>query len=194
MQRFQGRSDIPLNSTGKEQAKALAYTLRNEFITAIYSSPLQRALETARYVRKFHPNSLFAQNHSFIEMDLGDFEGMEAQLWRERHFEFQQSWMEKPGSLNMPGGESLEMVQKRAKDGLNHIVRSHDPGSTLLISSHNFVIVTILCLASSRSLDDFRLFKLQNGSVSIVNKIKSGYDVEVVNGCSHLKSIGRTDT
>ncbi len=57
LHRFQGRSDIPLNPKGNDQAFALALALKNETITAIYSSPLKRALETASNIGRFHPST-----------------------------------------------------------------------------------------------------------------------------------------
>ena len=57
--RFQGRSDLPLNQEGRDQAHALALGLKDQSLTAIYSSPLARAVETARLIKVFHPRSLF---------------------------------------------------------------------------------------------------------------------------------------
>ena len=57
VRRFQGRrSDLPLNSTGRKQVRALAEALKNKAFTAIYTSPLIRALETARLIKVFHPS------------------------------------------------------------------------------------------------------------------------------------------
>ena len=55
--RFQGRSNLPLNQEGKKQVRALALALKNEPLTAIYTSPLIRAFETARLIKVFHPST-----------------------------------------------------------------------------------------------------------------------------------------
>ena len=61
LHRFQGRSDISLNLKGHDQAQALALALKNETITVIYSSPLERAVETALHIGRFHPFNAFNQ-------------------------------------------------------------------------------------------------------------------------------------
>jgi probable phosphoglycerate mutase len=75
---FQGRIDIPLNKEGENQAQALALALKDESLTAIYSSPLIRAMETARSIKAFHPSAPLFKEEGLSEMDLGEFDGMQA--------------------------------------------------------------------------------------------------------------------
>ena len=185
--RFQGRSDVPLNQKGREQARALALALKHEPITAIYSSPLVRAIETARLIKMFHFSTPFFEEEALIEMDLGDFDGMEAKRWAAQFQDFRKAWQENPASVKMPGGESLKDVQTRAIDALERITKIYPPGSTLLICSHNFVNLTILCHALKISLNRFRDLQQDTAGISVL--YKQGYRLwaEVVNDRSHLQ-------
>jgi broad specificity phosphatase PhoE len=187
LHRFQGRSDIALNSKGNNQANALSLALQNETITAIYTSPLGRALETALHVSRFHPGIPLIKESGFLEMDLGDFEGMEAQRWAAEHHEFRKAWEKSPAALAMPGGESLRDVQQRAVAALERICKAYSSGSTLLICLHNFVIGSLLCFASKLSLDDFRQVRQNTAALNIIYKDGSDFEVETVNDCRHLK-------
>jgi broad specificity phosphatase PhoE len=71
---FQGMSNIPLNSTGIEQAKKLALDLKDEKIDIIFSSPLDRAIKTAQFINEYHHSPLIIDSH-IIERNLGDLEG-----------------------------------------------------------------------------------------------------------------------
>ncbi|MBW2001391.1 MAG: histidine phosphatase family protein [Deltaproteobacteria bacterium] len=185
--RFQGRSDVPLNQKGREQARALALALKHEPITAIYSSPLVRAIETARLIKMFHVSTPFFEEEALIEMDLGDFDGMEAKRWAAQFQDFRKAWQENPASVKMPGGESLKDVQTRAIDALERITNIYPPGSTLLICGHNFVNLTILCHALEISLNRFRDLQQDTAGISVL--YKQGYRLwaEVVNDRSHLQ-------
>ncbi len=179
--RFQGRSDTPLNQTGINQAEAMALMLKNESLTSIYTSPLLRAYETARRIKAFHPQTLIIEEAGFIEMDLGDFDGMVAKVWAKEYEDFMTSWWENPAKVSMPGGESLEEVQNRAVSALNRIISEHPAKSTLLICSHNFVILSLLCHARGISLDNFRELRQANGALSIIQIKGNTLKVEVMN-------------
>ena len=187
LHRFQGRSDIPLNPKGNSQACALALALKNETIAAIHSSPLVRAIETASHISKFHPSTPLIKESGLMEMDLGDFEGMEAQQWALQHQDFRKAWQKNPAKLTMPGGESLQEVQYRALDTLNRIIESYGPDCTLLICSHNFVIVSLLCFASKIPLDQFRELRQDTAALNILYKVGTGFQVEKVNDRRHLQ-------
>lgn len=184
--RFQGRINVPLNKTGQDQAGALALALKNETLTAIYSSPLSRSIETARHIKALHPSTPLIEEEGLLEMDLGDFDGMDSDLWAEQNQDFLKVWLERPGSLKMPGGESLEEVQIRALSTIDRITRVYPAQSTILLSSHNFVNLTILCHASQIPLDRFRKLKQGTGSFSVLYKDIECLRVQSINQQTHL--------
>jgi len=114
IRRFQGRSNLSLNHEGKKQARALALALKNTSLMAIYSSPLVRALQTARLIKDFHPSAPILEENGFIEMHLGEFDGMKVKDWAKQYPDTRKAWNENPASVKMPGGESLREVRDRA--------------------------------------------------------------------------------
>lgn len=183
---FQGRSDIPLNPKGHEQAQALASVLKDEAITAIYSSPLQRAMETALHIGTFHPLTPLIKESGLMEMDLGEFEGLQVKDWAKQNQQFRTTWEKNPATLPMPGGESLEKVQQRAVAVLEKISKSHPSESTLLVCSHNFVIVSLLCFASKTSLDQFRKMRQDTAALNIIYRQGAEFQVVKINDKNHL--------
>jgi len=185
--RFQGRSDVPLNQKGKDQGHALALALKDEPIKAIYSSPLTRAMETACLIRIFHPSVPLFEEDGLIEMDLGRFDGMDAMNWASQNADFRKAWQKNPASVTMPGGESLSDVQDRAIKVLNRITDSYSSGSTLLLCSHNFVNLTLLCYALEIPLNRFRELRQEIAALNILYMQGRRLRAELVNECSHLK-------
>lgn len=185
--RFQGRIDIPLNKEGKNQALALALALKHEPLTAVYSSPLMRAMETARSIKAFHPSTPLFEEEGLIEMEVGELDGMQVEDWISQHQEFYKIWRTMPSRLKMPGGESLGEVQIRAMDTLERITNPYPPGSTLLLCSHNFVNRTIICQALGVPLDRFRDFQQDAAALNVLYRREGELLAEVVNDVSHLK-------
>ena len=184
--RFQGRSDTPLNQTGMDQAGAMAEMLKDESLTSIYTSPLSRAFETADIIKRFHPQTLLFEEEGFIEMDLGEFDGVEAKTWATENPDFMNNSWENPGAMKMPDGECLEEVQKRAVKTLNRIVELHPPKSTLLIVSHNFVILSLLCHAKGLGLDQIRKLRQANCALSIIHITNGIPEVTMMNQLPQL--------
>jgi len=187
--RFHGRSDEPLSQKGREEAQALALALKDEPLTAVYSSPLMRARETARYIHALHPSVSLFEEKGLIEMDFGAFEGMEAARWVEEYPDFYEVWSKAPASVTMPDGESLADVQKRALDALGRITGKHPPGITLLLGSHKFVNLTILCHAMNLPLDRFREIQQDTAAINLLHKNGPAFSVKVVNERSHLSRL-----
>jgi probable phosphoglycerate mutase len=187
--RFQGRNDQPLNEKGRKQAQALAEALQNEEFKAIYTSPLPRSLETARSIRVFHPETPLIEEANFMEMDLGEFEGVDGRQWMEKNQAFVKAWAQNPSSVRMPGGESLREVQSRALEALKAITALYASGDTLLICSHNFVLLTLLCHALEIPLDRFREVKKGTASYSLLTLKNGRFQAEMINERSHLEKL-----
>ncbi len=185
--RFQGRTEVGLNQKGREQARALALALKDEPLEAIYSSPRTRSMETARIIKANHPSTPLLEEKGLLEMDLGDFDGMEAQQWAVQYPDFRKAWQEAPSSVTMPGGESLHEVQTRALDALERITQLYPPATTLLFCSHNFVNRTILCYAMEIPLDRFRELRQETAALNVLYKQGERLWAEVVNDGSHLQ-------
>lgn len=165
----------------------MAQALQDETINAIYSSPLKRAVETALHIGMLHPSTPLIEESGFIEMNLGAFEGIEVQQWASQHREFRKTWNENPADLAMPGGESLREVQRRSVDTFQRISESHEPDSTLLICSHNFVIASLLCYVSKTPLNQFRKLRQDTAALNIFYANGMDYQLERVNDCHHLR-------
>lgn len=191
--RFQGRSDVPLNAEGRRQVRETASALEDVPFTAIYASPLSRAIDTAEAIRAYHPTVPLIKEEGFIEMELADFDGMESQRWATDYADFMKAWGANPGGVRMPGpgGECLEEVQSRAMDALNRICQSYPAGSTLLVCSHNFVVLSILCWAKGISLDKFRELRQDTATFSVIRLQGDQYSLETMNERSHLKKPGK---
>ena len=186
IRRFQGRSDLSLNQKGRDQGHALALALKDESVTAIYSSPLARAMETACLIKVFHPSVPLFEEEGLIEMDLGEFEGMEAKRWAAQNKDFLKAWLETPASVRMPGGESLQEVQMRAIGTLERITKVYPSESTLLLCSHNFVNLTILCYALKVPIERFRELRQETAALNVLYKQGQQLLVKVMNEQSHL--------
>lgn len=187
IRRFQGRSNLPLNQKGRDQAHALALALKDESLTAIYSSPLLRAIETVRLIKGFHPPVPLYEEEDLVEMDFGEFEGMEAQRWALEYPDFRKGWQETPASVTMPGGESLEEVQTRAVGTLERIIKLYPPERTVLLCSHNFVNLTILCYALKVPLDRFREVRQETAALNVLYMQGQQLWAKLVNDRTHLR-------
>jgi probable phosphoglycerate mutase len=109
--RWQGHTDIPLNDRGREQARAVAATLRDSGLGGLASSDLSRAYETARIVGHELGLKVDYVDAGLRERSLGPFEGLTRAECEERHAEAWRAWIEeqKPPA----NGEDADTVAAR---------------------------------------------------------------------------------
>jgi broad specificity phosphatase PhoE len=159
-----GSSDTPLSETGKLQVEALAWRLKEEKIEAVYSSPLQRARDTAEAIARDHHLEVIPLPE-LKEIAVGDFEGVLAADLKQRFDEFICRDKHHPEPFKLPGVESVCDVQKRAWTAIKSISEKHREG-TVVVVSHYFVIMSIVCRVLNLPIAEMVHLRLSTGTIT----------------------------
>lgn len=163
--RCQGSSDRDLSEVGVRQAEDIGAQLRTENVSAIYASDLKRARRTAEVIGQPHHLPVIIEER-IRELDHGKLEGLTFTEIKENFGEFLTRWRTEPAELQVPGGERLIDVAERAWSGLNQIVERHASSENIVVVSHNFPIVGIVCRITGTHLNDYRNFHLDPCGIS----------------------------
>ena len=162
--RVQGVSDAPLTETGMAQARAVAAALAPDAPFRLYASPLARAAQTARPIAEAHAAPLTTLA-DLREADVGELDGLTIREVRERFPAFMRQWAEDAGPAQMPGGESLRDVRRRAWPTVRELAVRH-PDGAIVVVTHNFVIQSVLSAALRVPLDNARRIRQDLGCIT----------------------------
>ena len=146
--RIQGTTDIPLNDTGRSDARSAAETLRGGEYDAIYASPLVRAQETGRIIADTLGLDAPQPLPGVREREFGDGEGLLVKDYLERYGDWH---------APVPGAETLDQVRDRALDEFDRIVRiargrSAPRAESIIVVSHGGVMRALMLHASGGTL------------------------------------------
>ena len=167
--RCYGSLDVSLSAAGLRRAAAIGEALRDHDVAAVYSSPLQRALETARAIATAHGlESIVCDD--LRELDFGELEGMLYEEIASEHPELFRGWMDDPASVRFPGGESLADLRERVLPEVAEIRARHD-GEAAAVVAHGGVARVVL--ADVLDLPDAAFFRIDQpyGALSVVDWI-----------------------
>lgn len=155
---------VHLNETGQAQARALAERLMEAPLKAIYSSPLERALETAGPLAQ--ARKLPVQKCEGIgEVRYGEWTGRSLKvLTRTKLWKVVQR---QPSAMEFPGGETLRAVQARALEAIEGIARKH-PKDLVALFSHGDVIKLVVAYYLGMPLDMFQRILINTGSITAI--------------------------
>jgi probable phosphoglycerate mutase len=160
--RFQGQNDVPLNDTGREQARALAERAAGEGLVVVYSSPLVRAKETADIVAAAHGLEVRTDDR-LKEVDVGDWQGrLKADLERDEPEQWA-AFLAGGEDWRFPGGESLREQQDRVIAALVDITQAGDLPA--LVVCHRGVVRVARSHTHRRGLETFMSWDVPNGAL-----------------------------
>jgi probable phosphomutase (TIGR03848 family) len=157
---------VHLNALGKAQAAALGERLAKTHIDAIYSSPLERTLETAQAVAEHHPHLAVQALAEIGEVRYGDWQGGELsklsgrKMWRTVQLY--------PTRARFPNGEAMRDSQLRAVNAIEQLVEAH-PRQRLAVVSHSDIIKMILAHYLGVHLDLFQRLEISPASLSVLH-------------------------
>ncbi len=184
--RIQGQRDIPLNVFGEAQAEAIAQALAKESVEAIYSSPLSRAYQTSQAIGLFHQSEIIVDDR-LKELDVGRVDGLYYPSLKTETPEFFNSWISDPAIARWPGGESLHELQCRVWEAVQNII-SRDYGKTVVLTSHLFCLLTLLCSILELNLSNFRKLNLSVAGISVIEFAEVKTRLVSFNDTCHLKN------
>ncbi|GAB4535786.1 MAG: histidine phosphatase family protein [Anaerolineae bacterium] len=174
--------DIHLNDKGRGQAEALAQRLADKPLAAVYSSPLERAVETASIIAR--PHNLEVQIREGVgEVRYGKWTGQSLkELAKEDAWRVVQFY---PSGAYFPDGEGIREMQARAVAELDSIAAAH-PSETVLVVSHADVIKASLAHYAGLHLDMFQRLVISPASLSVVAFTDMGPRLVCLNDTAHI--------
>ncbi len=161
---------VHLNERGRRQAVALAGVLGNAPIQAIYSSPLERALETAAPLAAVLGLEVQIEA-GLIEIEMGGWTGRplkelgKLKAWK--------TLQETPSRFSFPGGESFVAIQARSVAAVEGIAARH-PEGLVACFSHGDIIRVLAAYFLNVPLDSFQRLNIDTTSITQVNLGKDG--------------------
>lgn len=161
---------VILNENGHRQAAALAERLAHLPIQAIYSSPLERCMETATHLAAPHTLDII-EFPEIGEVKYGEWEGEKiADLAKLKEWHTIQFF---PSRFEFPEGESLRGVQTRAVNAIEGLARQHSDEMVIVVA-HADVIKLVLAHYLGAHIDLFQRIGLSPASVSVIALMKHG--------------------
>ncbi|MCZ7553792.1 MAG: hypothetical protein B6D39_08800 [Anaerolineae bacterium UTCFX2] len=170
--RIAGRQPgVHLNDKGRAQAQALAEKLADAPVKAIYSSPLERALETAQPIAA-RLGLEVVQREGLTELDMGDW--TEQKVKGLARLKAWKTVQQTPSRMTIPGGESFVQAQFRITQELDWLAAQHAEKEILVCVSHSDPIKLAVAYFLGLSLDLFQRMQVAPASITALTIGEAG--------------------
>ena len=178
-----GRSDgIPLTDLGLQQAEKIANFLEPLKISAIYSSPIERALHTTKIVSN-KLNLQYKIDHRLTEIEMGSFSGMLYEEMFAKHGNIFLKFYQDSSLIEKNGVETFSNVKKRILDMVNYCSQKHDNENILLVTHMDPIKAMISTVLQLKPESLYELI-IRNASLTIVKKEQSNFSMVAINSMS----------
>ena len=175
-----GRTEgVPLTKTGVEQAEGIAKYLKHMDISAIYSSPIERASNTAKIVADY--NSLnYELDDRLIEIEMGKFTRMNYDDMFAKHGNVFLKFYENDPIIAKCEVETFAEVQKRVIDMVEYIVKKHKNQNVVLVTHMDPIKSMISTIMDLKPKTLFELI-IANASLTIVKEQDEKFSLSAIN-------------
>ena len=196
---IQGRTDDSLlTEEGYKQALKAGKALSKISFNKIYSSPLVRAAETAKTIKKsFHEEQDIIFDNNLLEVDLSEWSGLNIDEIKNKFPEIYPIWKNDPENLILKKGDGktykpIQELFDQATNFIEDILKNYldKDDINILVVGHNAILRCLILLLIGKPTQGFRKIRLENASFSILNitKIYNSFktQIECLNQTSHL--------
>lgn len=172
--RLSGHIDSSISEEGREQIDKITNYLKDFDIDKIYTTTSSRTKDTVKKLSELKSIEII-EKESLKEISFGDFEGLTFDEIKDKYPKEFQDMIEKGYEYKYPNGESLIDSYNRVCIELDNIISNNDD-RTILICSHGGTIRNIITYLISNSYKYHWNFKIDNGSVTIL-EVQDGFTV-----------------
>jgi len=184
-ERWQGWVATPLNAHGREQAEALARFLRTIGMSALYTSDLRRAVQTAEILSRVGEFEIILDER-LRERSIGDWQGLTLDEMRSWYADEYAAMLKDADTYRVPGGESREDVRVRMKAAFEDVLKQ-ERGETVGILTHTTALKVLMedLFPGYNPLT----VNLGNTSVTTMRRRDDGWKLIAVDDCLHLEGL-----
>lgn len=182
-----GATDVPLNPYGLRQAERVALRIQEMTdLHALYSSPLQRALQTAQAISRLIDLPLHL-HPGLAEINFGSIEGATVAELRESHPELHERFLDhNDPDVRFPGGESRSEFGNRIESALDDIINAHR-GKRVIVVAHGGVIGRAASMFLGERPGDWQNYSVANCSVTHFEIATSGPIAHLIGDTVHFE-------
>ena len=184
-ERFRGRMELELTEQGRKEAELTRDRIKSSWqVSAIYSSPMHRAADTARTIgQPFHLEPVLLE--TLNDIDYGEWQGLTIREARSKWPLKIALWLKSPHLAEMPGGETLRHLQSRVLQALDQILTEH-PRDTVVVVGHDSVNRALLCHMFGLSLSNYWNIKQEPCCINEIDAGEEGFTFDAINDVTHL--------
>lgn len=182
-----GRTDLPLCNEGKSAVRDLANSVNLDGITAVYSSPALRTIETARILMKNLHIKKVEIRDELLEIKWPDI--WEGCTWSEivsRYTDSYEAFASDPAGFSLDESESLSQVQARMVGFYRELLARHEGGAVLVVG-HGGSLQVFLCYLFNVRLGPVWAFDLRPASISEIVVYPEGPVLRLLSYTSHFE-------
>jgi probable phosphoglycerate mutase len=178
---------VSLNEKGRAQAEALGKALKTSPIKAVYSSPLERTMETAQPIAEAR-NLKVIPREGLLEINYGTWQDKTLKQLRRRVL-----WkvvQHNPSMAHFPDGESFATAQQRISNELQTLCNQHKPKDVIVCVSHSDIIKLAIAYYLGLPLDLFQRLMVMPASISTLHFGKTSSRLINLNCIAHIPTKG----
>lgn len=182
--RYQGQIDTPLSPVGVKQGKLVAEALKDIPFEIVYASPLSRSYDTAVMCAELRGLPVI-KDERLLEINHGQWEGLHASEIESKYSGLLEKWRSTVVDVQMPGGESIEDVRRRAMEAFYEYIERNE-GQTILVVAHDAVNRAVLCDILEMDQSHFWQFKQDNTCINVIEYENGKWRLVLLNSTAHL--------